>query len=271
MRNVPYAQGIASVLRGFGLDKTAGYWQNIVGFDDLDTFQQERQKALQAEKALYSYEKDREAAADEAVGTMKVPSLRVTHPAVRKGALIGSGLGGLLGAGVGLAALKGRPLSRAATGGAIGLLTGGLGGAQIGSLTRGGGAKGSVDPRERDAYNAHRQKRREFYDKYEAEHPYPGDTYDFSADPFKGQELGWFDKYVGVPQLVGGSEHEGFTDSPTGKGYLSKEKLLELLEGEMKGYGDKGWKALDGSDSQLDLADTIRNSPHRYFTSTEAG
>jgi len=273
VRNIPYAEGILSVLRGFGFDKTAGYWQNIVGFDDLDTFRQERQKALQAEKALYDYEKAREVAADEAVGTMKAPSLRGTRSAVRKGTLIGSGLGGSLGAGVGLAAFKGRPLFRAATGGAIGLLAGGLGGAQIASWMRGGGVKGSVDlGKKEDAYNARLQKRREFYDKYDAEHPYPGDIYDFSADPFKGRELGWFDKYVSVPQLVGGSENEGFSDQPTGKGYLSRNDLLGLLQGDMKNYGDKGWAALDGSsDSKLDLVEAIRKSPYQYFTSTEAG
>lgn len=270
MKNIPYAQGIVSVLRGFGLEKTAGYWQNIVGFDDLDAFQQEREKALQAEKALYDYEKSRDVAADEAVGTMKAPSLRVSRPAVRKGALIGSGLGGLLGAGAGLAFLKGHPAARAAMGGAGGLLAGALGGAQVGA-TIGGSSKTSVDPNKRDAYNAYLQKRREFYDKYDSENPFPDDLSDFSADLFKGKPLGWFDKYVGIPQMVGGTAHEGFTDSSTREGYLSKENLLDLLEGEMKGYGDKGWKALDGSDSRLDLVDTIRNSPYRYYTSTEAG
>ena len=47
----PYEQGYLNTLKKLACEKVAGYWQNIVGFEDLDKFQKAREAALAAEIA----------------------------------------------------------------------------------------------------------------------------------------------------------------------------------------------------------------------------
>jgi hypothetical protein len=54
----PYERGYNITLRKLGcFCKTAGYWQNIVGFDDLDQFNKSRQEMLAAHAAESEYDK----------------------------------------------------------------------------------------------------------------------------------------------------------------------------------------------------------------------
>lgn len=262
-----YSQGYVDALSRLGIQKNAGYWQNVVGMSDPTKLEALRKQYLAAESGQGDYTKQEEDAAAKALGkqpsypeTKELPGSRLKRSLV--GAGIGSGVGGLMG----LAAMLqgGKPSLRDLPflGGAMGI--GGVGGGLLGALSN--GSQRRQDPREKKTYDEYWKKRNTWSDQYRKDNPDTSPTLD-PPEPgmFGGKNLGYLGKYVSVPGMVGFSGEEPLSGSPTGKGYLSREELLNELQGlPSEGLDPAGMK-------QMDLLKAIQESPYSHFTSTEAG
>ena len=219
----PYDQGYNNTLRKLGcFCKTAGYWQNIVGFDDLDTFNKSRQAMLDAHAASDAYDQAESEHITSQLGEKPDRKLKPSY----WGRLTGKGSPG-------------------------------------------------VNPE----WETYRDKEKELRQQYWKDNPLPDYPYDlqkgtFTPETLGGNELASFSKYFGHPEMVGFSPIEGMSGNPTGEGHLTKQQLLDYLE-TMGPDQKKGWEPLSEGETaysrEVDLMDMLRNSPHQYFTSTEAG
>ena len=205
------------------LAKTAGYYQNVVGFDDPDKIQALRDAgtdyiedpavAAQASNATRQYYKDFAAARREAGLMSNIPRLQTPKD----------------------------PES----------------GNWFTNLFR------KREFRRNPEHTAWAQKNKEFGEQYREENPEPInlDMYG-SAKLIGGTPYGDMSKYTEIPGLYPYADKAPWGGGDTGVGYLGKEKLLARM-GDFISEGE--------SSEMSSLRDKIKASPHRYFTSTEAG
>lgn len=75
----------------------------------------------------------------------------------------------------------------------------------------------------------------------------------------KGEDFGYFGKYVSVPELIAAYATDPLSNRPTGTGYLPREAMLKRLK-SVANYEDP--------DIIKDITQKIEASTYPYFTST---
>lgn len=236
--------------------KEAGYFQNIVGFDDPaaarhDEAIQALRKA-RAEGDAWSKQFD----TANTGGRMSMYTSQMKRDPARPEQRLTRGIvGGLAGgyAGLGISMLaKGRAKAPLAVAGA-------LSGTLAGALAPG---------KKREVYTKNPWYDQEAHRAYLQQHPGPDDEFDVWENswqrygPKNYEDFGNMGKYTEIPELLFGRDSAELSgDVPAGhKGYVTREELQAIRE-RMDGWDEQTTTALDRA-----LA-----SGRKYFTSSDFG
>ena len=269
------------------LEKVASYFQNVVGFDDPASlaklreagadYMEDPEAVRQYHKDFYDYHRNARQAVQELAGPRPKRSPEIMAQSKSKSTdnmLTGAGIGAAVGAPImaALARKSGLPgmLWAGGAGAGAGAGLGAIGGA-LASLpqaykaqAQANSAKDDYAERE-DAYNS---KVKALRDQYEKDNPFQ-ERMDVTgrARLLGGTDLGEMGKYMNIPGLNPYSSVDGYSGASTGKGYLSKQEVLDALEP----WAQEGHPESDYDKATREIYSKVKASPHKFFTSTEMG
>lgn len=118
-----------------------------------------------------------------------------------------------------------------------------------------------------DNYNTLRDARLALNASEELPDNYREEAQKFNPEALGGEDYGDAGKYVEVPEMVGSYQRAHMSGADTGGGYMGKDDLIDRLDSLLSRkplFRDRVM-----SPEYTKLRQSIQDSPHPYFTSTD--
>jgi hypothetical protein len=119
----------------------------------------------------------------------------------------------------------------------------------------------------REQYDAYRKKSDPFSKLYWKDNPSKIDTAMDTLRRLGTEVVPWAGKYNEIPELIANDSEAPLSGEPTGKGYMSKKELLSSPGIKVLSTGPRYREDPDLSK----VVQQIKDSPYKYFTSTDIG